>query len=89
MAANQLNTTGVGSTDWNGGKAPAGGTHTGTATITMQDGTQFVVASNAPEVLRKLDPHAVAPTAPIWVAFDQVGSGVPVVLNAANFLAVK
>lgn len=84
----QLLVSGLGSTDWSGGVAPAGGTHTGTATITMIDGTRFAVASARAEVLRKLDRHAVAPTSPAWVAFDVPSSAVPLVLNASNVASV-
>lgn len=79
----------VGSTDWTGGTAPAGGTHTGTATLVMRDGVRISVASNAAEVRRKLDVHAVAPVSPQWVAFDVPGSTVPVVVDVSQVLAVS
>lgn len=70
-----------GSTDWAGGAAPAGGTHTGVTTLTMNDGATFVVAHSKAEVLAKMDRHAVAQTTPRWVAFDQPGRGVSVVID--------
>lgn len=88
MAPNQLVETGVGSVDWTGGKAPAGGAHTGTATITMQDATQFIVASNRAEVRRKLDLHTIGQTNPMWVAFDQPGNAIPLILNISNIQSV-
>ena len=89
MTTNQLSFI-AGSTDWRGGVAPKGGSHTGTATIHMKDGTQFVVGSNRAEVLRKLDLHAVAQTTPQWVAFDAPSSpAVPLILNASNVQSVS
>ncbi len=85
---NVLIQDGVGSTDANGGKAPAAGSHTGTATITMADGTTFAVASNRAEVRRKLDIHAIAPMTPPWVCFDVPNSVIPVVLDIANIISV-
>lgn len=85
---NTLDQGGVGSTDANGGRFGPGGTHTGTATITMVDGTTFSVASNRAEVLRKRDTHAVAPTSPVWVCFDVPNSVTPVVLNISNIQTV-
>jgi hypothetical protein len=88
----QLLQLGLGSTDWAGRNASFGGVHTGTCTITMQDGAQFTVASNRAEVLRKLDAHAVAPSAPsaptAWIAFDVPSSAIPIVLNAQNVAQV-
>ncbi len=78
----------LGSTDWTGGVAPAGGTHTGTATIIMWDGSQFVVAHDRAEVLRKMDIHGIAQTMPQWVGFDQPLTAVPVVLNVGNIASV-
>ena len=89
MSANVLVQAGIGSTDANGGKARAGGTHTGTATITMLDGATFLVASNRAEVQRKRDLHAVAQTAPVWVAFDVPASVIPLVLNVGNIASVR
>lgn len=89
MANNQLVQTGVGSTDWTGGYAPPGGTHTGTCTITMLDGTHYVVASSVAEVARKTDLHAVAKNSPAWVAFDVPGAAVPVVLNVNQIVSFK
>lgn len=88
MSNNVLVQTGIGSTDWNGGRARAAGVHTGTATITMLDGTQFVVASNRAEVQRKRDRHAIAQTTPVWVAFDVPNSSTPIVLNVSNIARV-
>ena len=74
---------GVGSYDWTGDRAPAGGVHTGQSTITMQDGARFLVAHNVAEVKRKRDQHAVAPTVPAWCAFDVPLASVPVVLDVS------
>ena len=84
-----LSQQGTGSTDWNGGRAKAGGTHTGTSTIVMQDGKTFTVAHSKAEVLRKLDPHAVAQTNPQWVAFDVPNAAIPVVLNTGLVALVR
>lgn len=82
--ANQLIPTGVGSTDWAGGRAPTGGTHTGVGVITMNDGTQYTVAHDRAEIIRKMDPHATPQTTPRWVAFDVLTAAVPVVLDVAQ-----
>ena len=87
--ADTLNQTGIGSADWAGGKAPPGGSHTGTATITMADGASFVVAHNLAEVQRKWLAGAVPSNPGGWVAFDQPSSPVPVVLNANLIASVK
>ena len=79
----------VGSADWNGGKAPPfPGAHTGTATIMMKDGKQFVVAHDAAEVRRKMDNHATAQTNPPWVAFDQPLTPIPIVLDISLIQSV-
>lgn len=54
----------------------------------MKDGTQYLVAHNRAEVLRKRDLHAVGQTTPTWVAFDAPSSARPVVLNMENFQSV-
>ncbi len=89
MSQDQLIVSGVGSTDWAGGVAPSGGSHTGISQITMVSGTKFTVASNRVETLRKTDLHAIARTDPMWVAFDVPLSGLPVILNVANIQSVK
>lgn len=76
--------TGVGSTDWTGGVAPAGGVHTGISRITMNDGSSWTVAHSVAEARQKTDAHAVAPTIPAWVAFDQPGSPLPVILDVSQ-----
>jgi hypothetical protein len=88
MAPDQLVETGVGSTDWAGGKAPAGGTHTGVTVVTMTDGATYTVACSAAEVLTKRDQHAIAQTVPQWVAFDVPLAAVPVILNVSNIGSV-
>ena len=77
----------LGSTDWTGGVAPAGGTHTGISTITMHDGKQYLVAHSVAEIFQKLDFHAVPPFSKSlveWVAFDRPGTGTPIILQPAN-----
>ena len=87
MANNVLVVSGIGSTDWAGGAAPAGGTHTGTSVITMLDGATFTVAESRAGVLTKMG-SASARTNPQWVSFDQPGSGVPITLNVGNIRTV-
>lgn len=82
----------LGSTDWTGNRAPAGGTHTGTSTITMVDSIQYVVAHGVAEVRRKLDLHASPPPSSgliAWVAFDVPLSAVPIVLDASRIAGVR
>ncbi len=83
-----LSQQGTGSTDWNGGRAPAGGTHTGQSTITLRDGKTFTVAHSRAEVLAKLGSQS-APTIPQWTAFDQPNTAIPVVLDARMIATVK
>ena len=81
----------IGSTDWNGGAAPAGGSHTGVSQITMTDGTTHVVAHGVAEVQRKRDSHANAPPSPAlvdWIAFDVPNVAVPIVLRASGIQSV-
>jgi hypothetical protein len=80
-----------GSTDWTGNVAPAGGTHTGSATIVMVSGASYSVASNRSEILRKLSTVVAPPSSALipWIAFDQPGAGLPVILNANNIASVK
>lgn len=87
----------IGSTDWNGGRAAAGGSHTGQSTITMLYGATFFVAHSRAEVLRKIDLHAmpVPPVTtarqqpPCWVSFDLPNSGSErVVLNVFQIATV-
>lgn len=78
----------IGSTDWAGGTAPAGGSHTGVCTITMVDGLTFVVAHDRAEVQRKRDRHAIADINPRWVAFDVPNRAVPVILDARRIRSV-
>lgn len=88
MASDTLNPGIIGPVDSSARVAPAGGSHTGTSVITMQDGAQFTVASNAAEVKRKVG--AILPgDAGRWMAFDVPNSAVPVVLNTNNFKSVR
>jgi len=74
--------------DWTGDEAPPCGTHTGSCTITMLDGAMFPVAHSPTEALRKILDGS-APTNPGgWVAFDRVGSGLPIVLAAGRISSV-
>lgn len=84
--SNVLVQSGIGSTDWTGGRAPAGGSHTGLVGIVMQDQTLYQVTHSEAEVRAKLGTHQSpvvtgAPPAPSWVAFDQPNSGVPIILD--------
>ena len=80
----------VGSTDWAGGAAPAAGSHTGTSTVVMLDGATFRVAHSVAESTAKVAAYGSAPSrsASAWVAFDQPGAAVPVVLNVSNVQTV-
>jgi len=90
--------TNVGSADWNGGSAPAGGTHTEQCVITMQDGTTYTVAHSAAEAKAKVVAAYLPPppagaaawlTAEIpWCGFDVPNSAIPVVLNTANIASI-
>jgi hypothetical protein len=84
----QLIETGIGSTDWTGGYAPVGGTHTGLALIIMVDNVRYLVAHDRAEVLRKADIHAIAPTTPEWVAFDVPDSATPIILDVRRIQSV-
>lgn len=79
----------LGSSDFSGGAAPAGGSHTGMASIVMRDGLQFQVAHNRAEVLRKLDAHVTPSGHPRWIGFDRPGAANPVVLNADEIASVQ
>jgi hypothetical protein len=54
----------------------------------MNDKLTFIVAHCAAEVRRKMDQHAVPPTSPAWVAFDQPSVAIPVVLDIAQIQSV-
>lgn len=72
----------VGSTDWTGGNAPAGGVHTGTCVLTMADGVKYTVSHSRAESIQKV--HSAAPVpagTPQWVAFDQPGRAIPLTLD--------
>lgn len=72
----------VGSTDWTGGVAPEGGIHSGTSTLTLADGTNYVVRHSRAESIQKV--HSAAPVpagTPQWVAFDQPGRAIPLTLD--------
>lgn len=88
FSPDQLIQQSVGSTDWAGGLAPSAGTHTGISTITMVDGASFLVAHSRAEALLKCDPHAVASETPMWVAFDQPGSALPVILDIQRIQSI-
>lgn len=83
---NQLSQDGLGSTDWAGGTAPPGGTHSGSCTITMIDGTQYNVQHSRAEVLSRINTAPGPPTNPAWIGFDYVKGGP---LNARNIARVK
>lgn len=80
---------GVGSYDWNGGTAPAGGAHTGQCVLTMQDGATFTVAHSRTEALQKVSVGAQPSNPGGWVAFDVPSGAVPLVLNAALVATVR
>ncbi len=84
MALNRLIVGAIGSTDWTGGRSPAGGTHTGRSVIVMADGTQYLVAHSRAEVLQKLGVGAVAQASPHWICFDIPNATIPAVLNSDN-----
>lgn len=72
----------VGSTDWAGGNAPEGGTHSGTSTLVLEDGTQHVVHHSRAEALRKWESAAPVPAGtPQWMSFDQPGRAIPLTLD--------
>lgn len=80
---------GVGSTDWAGANAPAGGFHTGLSTITMVDGAVYVVAHSRAEALAKCEPHTIADTVPLWVGFDVPNRAVPVIIDTNRIESIS
>ena len=84
----ELVVRGTGSSDWAAQFAPAGGSHSGTATIMLTGGRQVLVAHTRAEVLRKTDGHALAPGTQ-WVSFDLPDSGLPITLSVARIQSVQ